>query len=169
MAATVLATQVVGAQPAATTQTPETLASDARGVPFDFVKWGALAVSAIALLLSYLGYRNTQKSAQTTRKIEINQLLAEAGDLMGGQEGTTALVSNRRVEPSQLELANWKIQEALTLDANHPRAHSRHGSYLHLRGKHAEAVTALRNAIRLDPHDSVSHNWLAARGESPSL
>jgi tetratricopeptide (TPR) repeat protein len=116
--------------------------------------WGALVTSIIAVTVStcaFLNSNSAQESAAETNKrsirLEANQYLYEAWDLLGGQ--AVAVVDFTNDERTLLE-AHRLIQQALVIDPNNPRAHRRSGQYLHAIGDFRPAIIELTMAVELE-------------------
>ena len=119
---------------------------------------GALGtfVAAGALLQGWCNADSIGENEARTQAVEVDRLLDEAWDLMGGREGTTSLDDARSTPAAERVLAGRRIDNALTLVPDNARAHRTRGVYLHRSGRPQEAVQALRTASELDPSDAFA-------------
>jgi tetratricopeptide (TPR) repeat protein/nucleoside phosphorylase len=84
-------------------------------------------------------------------EVEVERLLSEAWDMMGGEAGTETVIAGR-ASNATLELARRLIQDqALRLNTNHPKGHLYLGVYYILSGRKTKAIQSIKTAITLDP------------------
>lgn len=134
--------------------------------------WVGFGLGLLGSVLGLLGFVKSRSNAETMTRIQVGQLLNEAGDLLGGAEGSTVLVMDQRrgrEARQRLELARRKIDEALALDDEHPRAHMLMGDYFHLSGSPGKSLAAYQRAAALAPDSPDAWNGIGlghyARGE----
>jgi len=109
-----------------------------------------------SLVLARTSERRALDAERTARRLEVNQLLAEAWDFLGGETGTTFILNPNRDE-RRLELARRLIQDqALVLEPENVKAHRYLGVYLYAKGDLEGASKELCRAIELDPTDCDS-------------
>ena len=120
--------------------------------------WTGFGLGLIGAILGTLGFLKSQQTASITQRIEVEQYLAEAWDLMGGKPGTIDITSF--APQSQLELARRLIDKALFVEPKSPEAHRYKGVYFIGRGKLDKAIDKFQTAIELDPDYAKAHSNL---------
>ena len=128
-------------------------------------EWVAFSFGLLGAILGLLGYIESQKIVDIENKIKVAQLLADAWDLIGEEEGAVFITLETRrslVDRASLNRANRKIDQALLRDPNDSRAHRYKGMYLELTGKLDEALEEYEKAIDLDPDNNQAYNGLGA-------
>lgn len=121
------------------------------------------AIAISAHLQSRHNAEQLQRNAERTQKVELDQLLAEAWDLMGAEQGiVSGTIRRKRAERNDLQLANRNIDQALTLDPSSAKAHFYKGVYLDLSGKDAQAQDELKKAIDLDSSYAQAYTALGS-------
>jgi len=119
----------------------------------------------VGTVLGVLGYLQSRESLQIaresdsravrteqlTRQLEVQQYLAEAWDLMGGEAGTTS-IQRPTTDDSKLELARRLIvDKVLTLAPESSKAHRYYAVYFYARGDFRSAMNEVETALKLDP------------------
>lgn len=123
-----------------------------------------------ALVVSVLSYNQSSESLKLSRaseerakqaqiasqRIEVNQLLSDAWDLLGGEVGSTVIQNPTRDE-GKLELARRLIQDrAMVLEPKNSTAHRYYGVYLYAKGDLRGAMQAFQRAVGLNPSDKAA-------------
>ena len=119
----------------------------------------------IATVVAVLSYVQSQKSLaialaseqratraeDLSRRVEAEQYLSDAWDLMGGDKGTSSIQRPIRDE-KQLELARRLIvDKALVLQPASSEAHRYYAIYLYAKGDIRHAISELEQSLKLDP------------------
>ena len=119
----------------------------------------------IGAVLAIFSYVQSQKSLELAREsekrsaraeelgrhLEVEQYLADAWDLMGGDAGTTS-IQRPTSDENKLELARRLIvNKALVLQPDSAKAHRYYAVYLYAHRDLKGAVRELERALRLDP------------------
>lgn len=125
--------------------------------------WISLGLSAIGATLGLMGFVNAERASAANRRLEVQTLLNEAWDLMGGEAGgavirTVSLVKDRHV----LEQARRKIDGALILAPQHSDAHRHKGTFLVARGQLDQAEDEFEKALKHDRDNDLALNGLGA-------
>ncbi len=76
-------------------------------------EWITFSLAVIACVLSMVSYYETSKNTKKTEIIRSNNILDKAWDIMGGQPGTTTIVSFE-TDHHKMELARRLIQQVLS-------------------------------------------------------
>ncbi len=107
------------------------------------------------------------EQAQIDQVKEINRLLNEAKDILGGigsepSIGTSSILVGGEIrrDKTSLELARRKVKAALTIDPDYPAALALYGQVLMEFGKTAKGLEKFRRAVKLAPDDANLHNGL---------
>ena len=143
------ARQSTQTEPAATQKSPATN---------DWVKYLALAVSGLSLVISFRANQRSKKTSDRNDHIEADGLLDEAWDLLGGGEEGTELISVFNSSPTDQEKAKRKIKAALKIKPNYARAHKTYGCYYQAKKQFESALEQFNLAIRSDPSYAKSFN-----------
>ena len=102
-------------------------------------------VGAIAAVIAVYQSRVVRRTAL---QIDVDKLLDEAWDLMGGRKGATAIVV-RSASQTDLEEARRRIRDARTLDESSGRVARFQGVYYWLLERQDEARESFEEAVRL--------------------
>jgi tetratricopeptide (TPR) repeat protein len=124
-----------------------------------FTSLGGFVLGAIGTLLAIIGLIENDKTRKRAQRIESNQLLSQAWDILDGQSGTTWIFGQKN-EANRLEEARRLIVEALLKDPNYPKAHMYYGVYWQFMGDYGKALDCHRKAIELDVTYSSAYNNL---------
>lgn len=122
----------------------------------------SIVLSLLATFISTASYLEMREIQQTSQRLQIDELLNEAWDMMGGAKGTEILYSNTPISRQSLELAKRDIDKALKIDENNAKALRMKGIYLDLIGNDEEAIEVHQQAIRADPEDAKTYISLGA-------
>jgi tetratricopeptide (TPR) repeat protein len=142
-------------------------------------EWCAVIFGLIGMVLGICSYNlseanrvlalQVQKTAKETeeknRKAEVEKLIDEAWDLMGGKIGTYVIFDVTK-DRASMELARRKLEEALTRDRDNARAYRVKGVYLEALGGYAKALEAYNTSLRLDPNASTFIDMSVALAKS---
>src|SRR5687767_14435846 len=116
-------------------------------------EWLGTAFGLIGIALALVSYSQGRKAealsleaSESSRKAEVQRLLSEAWDQMGGRIGTT-VITDFVDDPGRLELARRAIDEALIKAPEDAVAHRLKGVYLEAIGSPALAIASYRRAI----------------------
>lgn len=127
--------------------------------------WLFLAQVVLFLGLTFYYARKEQANkgqeatlSATAKRVEVQRLLDQAWDLMGGKQGTDVIKAPASSEA--LELARRKIRDALALEPRNANALGKMATYLHAVGRLEEAETLSRESANLSPYDWAAHNNL---------
>ena len=120
-----------------------------------------LAGFLMALTALWLNYQ----TAEVADQLKVTQLLDEAFDLMGGEDGkplagTSFIRSDSSMDRRNLELATRKIDQALIIDPDNSLAISYKGRNLYNSGRIEESIDLQRQAIKLEPNFPGAYIWL---------
>lgn len=119
-------------------------------------------VLAVMLLLVWPAVRDGMRSEDidpVARQLQVEGLLDEAWDLMGGERGTSTI--DEFADPERLELARRKVRDALILCPDCSAAHGKMGVYFVATGQLLRAEQELRRAVELDPQNFMARRNLA--------
>ncbi len=126
--------------------------------------WFTLAIALVGAVLGIYSSLATRDAAKRETAQKIQELLDEAFDLLGGEEGTPFISGSLRIrDPIVLTKVDRLISEALLLDPGSSGAHMRRGDLLDVKGLPEQAITAYRKAIELDPNNAAAHSRLALK------
>ncbi len=106
-----------------------------------------IILSAIAIVVSIYSLVQSIKQSRITRRIEIEQLLHDAWDLMGGKKGTD-MISNFSIE-SDLILARRNIEKALMINPKHAKSQYLEAVLFEGLGDHKNSEKSYLKAIKL--------------------
>lgn len=123
------------------------------------ITWGGLAIGVIGTLLAIFAYLRKEKALKCTQRIESEQLLSQAWDILGDQSGTTWIFGTIN-RADRLEEARRLITEALLRTPNYPKAHMYLGVYWQFIGDCQKALECHRKAIKLDNTYASAYNNL---------
>jgi tetratricopeptide (TPR) repeat protein len=118
--------------------------------------WSLIVIAGVVaglyqdLLNPFLGAIGIGDHLTPTEEAQLERLLSEAADYLGGAEATTAIY-RPTTDPQALELARRRIAEALTLDPSSEKAHLLYGLYFYGRGQTAEAQKQFDKVLDLNP------------------
>lgn len=113
--------------------------------------WLGFGLSLLGAGLGLTGFCESRRSRAAATRIEAQQYLWEAWDLMGGRPGTETISEGEFVQDEgQLQLAYRLIEKARLLDPKFAKVYGRLGSYWAARGQLGQALEAYGEAIRLD-------------------
>lgn len=102
-------------------------------------------IGAFAAVVTIYHSRSVRSTA---REIEVEKLLDEAWDLMGGRKGATEIVA-RPASPAEVEEARRRIRDARRLDGKSSRAARYQGVHHLLQGRLDVARTCFEEAVKL--------------------
>ena len=111
-------------------------------------EWLALGISLVAVAVSISAYREGRETRRATRSLEVQDLLTQAWDLLGREEGTRG-IADFESNPQRLELAKRRIEKAMGLDESNYLAHLLLGSYCLAVKKEQQAEIHYRKAKEL--------------------
>lgn len=120
---------------------------------------GGFSLGAIGTLLAIFGLIKNNKTQKRAQRIESNQLLSTAWDILGGHSGAMWIFGENNVD-DRLEEAKRLIVGALLKDPNYPKAHMYCGVYWQFMGDYGKALDCHRKAIELDNTYSSAYNNL---------
>lgn len=120
--------------------------------------WAAIIFGVIGAVLGSLGYIQSRKTKSVTNRIEADELLTEAFDLLGGKEGTHSI--NRSHTPTQEVAVKGRrlIDRAKILCPKYSRVYAVSATYLRVQGKLQKALDEVEYAIKLNPKEAYLHN-----------
>lgn len=78
-------------------------------------------LAIIAVLISIASLNHSLRQAKTTRRVEIESMLHNAWDLIGGKPGSDTVTDFSSEE--DLVLATRNVEKAIMLDPKHPKSH----------------------------------------------
>lgn len=110
--------------------------------------WLAVALSLVAILVSYLGYRHTLDRDKVNQHVRVMEGLEDARDLLSGREGAS-IIQRFSEDPTDLELAHRKIERARSLEPDNPEVHLHDGMYREAIGDWEEGKAACQKAQEL--------------------
>jgi|GEM_PF-5493312 len=123
-------------------------------------EWGGLIVGGIALALSAFGLARDADLKERQVQLEVEGLLAEAWDLLGGRPGTEAITAFNS-DSADLAVARRLIEnQALVLDPSYAKSHRYLGTYWSAMGQTSTAIACFRKAIALEPESAPAHSNL---------
>jgi hypothetical protein len=109
-------------------------------------QWAPVIIGAVSLIVAVFaartGYRSfieSRKTVAVERKLEIDQAVFHAWDLIGGQPGSLEITDFKRDKES-LELARRQIEKALTLDPANASALLAKAAYLRVSGAPEDSI-----------------------------
>jgi hypothetical protein len=91
------------------------------GFTQEVMSWGGLT-GAVGILLAVITFLANQKVRKRAERIESDQKLSQAWDILGDRPGTTWIFGANNTDDN-LEQARRLITEALLRTPNYPRAH----------------------------------------------
>jgi tetratricopeptide (TPR) repeat protein len=131
-------------------QPPRDLAKDVR-------EWVTLILAILGCVLGIKGYLESKQTAKVQVRMQAENLLNEAWDLLGGQTGTSHVTSFTR-SSTNLELASRKITQATLLAPSFPKVYTTRGAYYMARRRWTEAIRDYKHAIQLNPDTAIPYN-----------
>ncbi len=120
-------------------------------------EWITFSLAVIACVLSMVSYYETSKNTKKTEIIRSNNILDKAWDIMGGQPGTTTIVSFE-TDHHKMELARRLIQQVLSENQFYPEALAQMGTYWWSRQNIDKAIEYYQKAIEYGPIASAYSN-----------
>jgi tetratricopeptide (TPR) repeat protein len=120
-------------------------------------EWGGLTLGIVGTVLALVSFRQGERNAALTtqialanRDIEVEKLLDEAWDLMGGRTGST-YIDKLSQESADLEQARRRIDQALLKDPNSARAYRCQGVYFEAIGAFDRSIRSYEWSLKKDP------------------
>lgn len=123
------------------------------------ISWGGLTIGAIGTLLAIIAFVRKEKVLKRNQRIEADQLLSQAWDILGSRPGTTWIFGAKNFA-DRLENARRLIAEALSKTPNYAKAYMYLGVYWQFTGDYRKALECHRKAIKLDNTYSSAYNNL---------
>ena len=112
-----------------------------------------ILLALFSFLVAGLSYWHSYKTDAQDATVKADKLLAEAWDLMGGEEGSgtiTEFISDRK----RLEMARRKIDQAIKIKPNYAIAYRILGKCYGAKYNWEKAIIQFTKAIKLDPKHS---------------
>jgi tetratricopeptide (TPR) repeat protein len=122
------------------------------------LQWKVLTF-LLAATGTVLGAINFVETRTVDRRIQAEEALDEAWDILGGRPGTSILPGVDH-KSTDLELAERAINKALLLAPSLAKAHRMHCVVLRRSGRPEEAIGSCQRAVSLAPRSAAAHNSL---------
>jgi tetratricopeptide (TPR) repeat protein len=130
-------------------------------------QWAAVIVGVASLTVAVFGARivfltstESRRVAAINRKLEVDQAVFQAWDLLGGRPGSLEVAPLKR-DKGSLELARRQIEKALTLDPTNVPALLSKAAYFRISGAPEKSLEVLETISALVPQESVVSQYRA--------
>lgn len=123
--------------------------------------WIARAIAIVTMIVTIAKFYIDRKKTKEIKQLKLTQLLREARDQIGGDEGTVAVSLRSVSSPSErkkLELARRKIDDALIIDKKSAPALYHHALYFLKMRQLDDAINSLNKALKIDRDYPQAHN-----------
>jgi len=115
-------------------------------------EWSGVVFGVIGSVLGLTSIIRNRRNETSTKNMQVNQDLAEAWDILGGETGAEEITHFVR-DRAKIQLARRLIEEkALVLDPRSAKAYRHQGAYLRAIGESSLAIKSYQKAINIDPN-----------------